>query len=91
MGSLALPVTRAAALAVEPVFIDSVGSNPTRWHGSMPDTAQVEALSPNHVAERVGFEPTEACASTVFKTAAFDHSATSPERGSIAKNPGSGQ
>ena len=30
------------------------------------------------MAEKVGFEPTEALASTVFKTAAFDHSATSP-------------
>ena len=30
------------------------------------------------MAERVGFEPTETFASTVFKTAAFDHSATSP-------------
>mgnify|MGYP006956414065 CR=1 FL=1 len=30
------------------------------------------------VAERQGFEPWEACTSTVFKTAAFDHSATSP-------------
>ncbi len=30
------------------------------------------------MAEGVGFEPTEACASTVFKTAAFGHSATPP-------------
>lgn len=30
------------------------------------------------MAERVGFEPTETRASTVFKTAAIDHSATSP-------------
>ena len=30
------------------------------------------------MAERVGFEPTEPRGSTVFKTAAFDHSATSP-------------
>ena len=28
------------------------------------------------VAEGVGFEPTEACASAVFKTTAFVHSAT---------------
>ena len=32
----------------------------------------------NRVAEGVGFEPTEACASTVFKTAAFVRSATPP-------------
>ena len=31
------------------------------------------------MAEKVGFEPTEPCGSTVFKTAAFDHSATSPQ------------
>jgi hypothetical protein len=30
------------------------------------------------MAERVGFEPTDRRRSTVFKTAAFDHSATSP-------------
>ena len=29
-------------------------------------------------AERVGFEPTVPCGTTVFKTAAFNHSATSP-------------
>ena len=28
--------------------------------------------------EKVGFEPTEPCGSTVFKTASFDHSDTSP-------------
>ena len=30
------------------------------------------------LAEEVGFEPTDACASTVFKTAAFGRSATPP-------------
>ena len=30
------------------------------------------------LAERQGFEPWEPRSSTVFKTAAFDHSATSP-------------
>ena len=30
------------------------------------------------LAEAVGFEPTEPCGSTVFKTAAFNHSATPP-------------
>jgi hypothetical protein len=30
--------------------------------------------------EGVGFEPTETCASSVFKTDAIDHSATPPER-----------
>ena len=36
------------------------------------------------MAERVGFEPTEGCPSTVFKTAAFDHSATSPGLGRLS-------
>ena len=31
-----------------------------------------------YVAEREGFEPPDRFRSTVFKTAAFDHSATSP-------------
>ena len=30
------------------------------------------------MAEGVGFEPTDACASPVFKTGAIDHSATLP-------------
>jgi hypothetical protein len=32
------------------------------------------------MAEREGFEPPDRFRSTVFKTAAFDHSATSPSR-----------
>ena len=32
-----------------------------------------------HFAEREGFEPPEAFTSTVFETAAFDHSAISPK------------
>ena len=32
------------------------------------------------MAEREGFEPPDPYESTVFKTAAFDHSATSPQR-----------
>ena len=35
------------------------------------------------LAEAEGFEPPDPCGSTVFKTAAIDHSATPPER--IAK------
>ena len=35
------------------------------------------------MAERVGFEPTNACASAVFKTAAFNHSATFPREDAI--------
>ena len=31
-----------------------------------------------HLAEREGFEPPDPCRSTVFKTAAIDHSAISP-------------
>ena len=33
-----------------------------------------------YLAEEVGFEPTEPCGSTVFKTAAFNHSAIPPLR-----------
>jgi hypothetical protein len=33
-----------------------------------------------YLAESEGFEPPETCASTVFKTAAFDRSASSPAR-----------
>ncbi len=46
------------------------------------------------MAERVGFEPTDGgYPSTVFKTAAFDHSATSPTGGIVRARarPGKGQ
>ena len=33
-----------------------------------------------NVAEEEGFEPPDALTSTVFKTAAFDHSATPPQK-----------
>ena len=36
-------------------------------------------LASFYLAEREGFEPPEALTSTVFKTAAIDHSAISPE------------
>jgi hypothetical protein len=32
------------------------------------------------LAERVGFEPTVPCGTSVFKTDAIDHSTTSPDR-----------
>lgn len=38
------------------------------------------ALPRKRVAEGVGFEPTEACASPVFKTGAINHSTTPPFR-----------
>ena len=40
--------------------------------------AQARNQCEQRMAEREGFEPPDACASAVFKTAAFDHSATSP-------------
>ena len=39
---------------------------------------ELTGVRKDKLAERVGFEPTEPRGSTVFKTAAFDHSATSP-------------
>ena len=33
----------------------------------------------NEMAEEVGFEPTVPCGTTVFKTAAFNHSAIPPQ------------
>ena len=54
--------------------------------GFMPDLPRqlanlVLGFSPQRrkMAEREGFEPPEPCGSAVFKTAAIDHSATSPE------------
>ena len=46
--------------------------------------AQRKALSFNLFAEREGFEPPDPLRSTVFKTAAFDHSAISPKSNFIS-------
>ena len=43
----------------------------------------VLVLTAGDMAVGQGFEPWELLHSTVFKTAAFDHSATPPERGEI--------
>ena len=39
------------------------------------------------IAEREGFEPPDPLRSTVFKTAAFDHSAISPMSNFISSTP----
>lgn len=41
----------------------------------------------NELAEEVGFEPTDGCPSTVFKTAAIGHSATLPQRNNNYNEP----
>ena len=54
-----------------------IGSNPTGSPGFAPkEKARLPGLE--GLAEEVGFEPTEPCGSTVFKTAAFNHSAIPP-------------
>ncbi len=45
-----------------------------------------KALSFNLFAEREGFEPPDPLRSTVFKTAAFDHSAISPKSNVISRH-----
>ena len=47
---------------------------PTKRSGSL----DMRAGRLNCLAERVGFEPTDACTSPVFKTGALNRSATSP-------------
>ena len=47
-------------------------------YGSLRYAANTLIYKADLVAEREGFEPPDRYRSTVFKTAAFDHSATSP-------------
>ncbi len=49
-----------------------------RAHRAFQVFKRLEAKPLKIVAEREGFEPPDPFESTVFKTAAFDHSATSP-------------
>ena len=57
------------------VTYDGERTNPGRWPGfgqcSTPTVRPTDA-------ERVGFEPTEPCSSTVFETVRFGRSRTSP-------------
>ena len=62
-------------------------SSPTRRGGAKQIEAQRKALSFNLFAEREGFEPPDPLRSTVFKTAAFDHSAISPMSNFISPTP----
>ena len=65
--------------------------NRTRIAGLEGRSSAIELQAPinsifsfqRSMAEGVGFEPTEACASTVFKTAAIDHSAILPFPGQL--------
>ena len=54
-----------------------------RAHARRLDAANEKAPSGgrrnNSMAEEVGFEPTVPCGTTVFKTAAFNHSAIPPK------------
>lgn len=59
-------------------------SSPARRGGVKQIEAQRKALSFNLFAEREGFEPPDPLRSTVFKTAAFDHSAISPKSNVIS-------
>ena len=57
-----------------------IGSNPTsRCRCAISKRKEPPSLGAHtFMAEEVGFEPTEPCGSTVFKTAAFNHSAIPP-------------
>ena len=46
--------------------------------GSRPLLEGLLAMEVRKLAERTGFEPAVACATTVFKTVTFNHSVTSP-------------
>ena len=58
--------------------VNSPARIPLENNGEIRLAMEVRNLSSGKMAEGEGFEPPEAFASTVFKTAAFDHSATPP-------------
>ena len=68
-----------------PVFRKVSSNRIARWQaqepapfGGMSNSETATAVSRSRVAESEGFEPPDLLQSTVFKTAAFDHSASSP-------------
>ncbi len=58
---------------------DFSNSEPNRKPPRPQTTPAGASAGRSRLAEREGFEPPDRCRSTVFKTAAFDHSATSPQ------------
>ena len=62
--------------AISPCVVATNNSPRPRWVRVVPDASAVDGSA--FVAEGVGFEPTSRCRETVFKTAAFDHSAIPP-------------
>jgi hypothetical protein len=44
-----------------------------------PFMSYIKGLAAGNLADGEGFEPTEACASAVFKTATINHSDTHPQ------------
>ncbi len=56
----------------------STGTAPGHRTGARKRPKQPELLGPSHLAEGVGFEPTDGRPSTVFKTVALSRSATPP-------------
>ena len=68
---------RCALRSVEPWWILIPPARPLAVF-SVIKSEFVNRNSEIKMAEREGFEPPEPCGSAVFKTAAIDHSATSP-------------
>ena len=66
--------------ALKAVFCPDLAGLPTSLYEKSP--AQSAELQ--FTAEREGFEPPDPLRSTVFKTAAFDHSAISPKSNFIS-------
>jgi hypothetical protein len=76
--------------AISPCVITTNNSPRPRWVRVVPDASAVDGSA--FVAEGVGFEPTSRCRETVFKTAAFDHSAIPPANSkNLAPPVGKGQ
>lgn len=75
--SIAFALTQASLLHI--VHLSSYANQHTYQLANGRSHNLYSSCSPNNMADRVGFEPTERCRSSVFKTDAIDHSATYPK------------
>ena len=89
-GGIGGPVVRYFAFALRAPLLHSLRSFRRTEVLSLPlGAAPIKSLRAStpccecNMAEREGFEPPEPCGSAVFKTAAIDHSATSPVAGAL--------
>src|SRR5580704_3747530 len=81
LGRRGVVLANAEGFSRNPALRSALPTLPLKSDGfpRPPETLTGSTIEPWEMAEGVGFEPTMPCGIPVFKTGAFDHSATPPD------------